>query len=87
MSILEAHGIVAPDDVPVLAPPPYRHGDQLCATSPEGVRYQLRVETVTPRESGEFTIVGVVVAPRKLRSHLVSTVVGADGYGPAVQPS
>jgi hypothetical protein len=29
---------------------------------------------------------GVVVAPRKFRSHVVSTVVGVDGYGPAVRP-
>jgi hypothetical protein len=85
MSILEATDIMVPADV---APtrPPYRHGDQICATSPEGVRYRVRVETVTPRSDSEFTVVGVVVAPRKFRSHVVSTVVGSDGYGPAVRP-
>jgi hypothetical protein len=85
MSILEATDIMVPAEV---APtrPPYRRGDQICATSPDGVRYQVRVETVTPRTSGEFTVMGVVVAPRKFRSHVVSTVVGVDGYGPAVRP-
>jgi hypothetical protein len=86
MSILEAQSISVPAPV---APsrPPYRRGDHVCATSPEGVRYQLRVETVTLVGSGEFAVVGVVIAPRRFRSHLVSTVVGADGYGPAIQPA
>lgn len=84
MSILEATDIMVPADAP--ARPPYRRGDQICATSPEGVKYQVRVETVTPRSASEFTVIGVVVAPRKFRSHVVSTVVGADGYGPAVRP-
>jgi hypothetical protein len=86
MSILEAHNVMVPADATPVRPP-YRRGDQICATSPEGIRYQLRVEAVTPTESGEFAVVGVVVAPRKFRSHIVSTVVGADGYGPAIQPS
>jgi len=86
MSILEAHDVTASAPV-ALARPPYRRGDHVCATSPEGVRYQLRVETVTPSASGEFSVLGVVIAPRRFRSHLVSTVVGADGYGPAIQPA
>jgi hypothetical protein len=85
MSILEARDIMVPADV-APARPPYRRGDQIRATSPEGVTYQVRVETVTPRPSGEFTVIGVVVAPRKFRSHVISTVVDADGFGPAVRP-
>jgi len=85
MSILEATDRMVPADVAPVRPP-YRRGDQICATSPEGVSFQVRVETVTPRSSGEFTVIGVVVAPRKFRSHVVSTVVDADGYGPAVRP-
>ena len=85
MSILEATDIMAPAEG--AAPrPPYRRGDQVCATSPEGLSYQVRVETVTPRSATEFILLGVVVAPRRFRSHLISTVVGADGYGPAVRP-
>jgi hypothetical protein len=46
----------------------------------------VRIETVIARPSGDFTVVGVVVAPRKFRSHVITTVVGADGFGPAVRP-
>jgi hypothetical protein len=86
MSILEARDITVPAPV-ALARPPYRRGDHVCATSPQGVRYQLRVEAVTPAGSGEFAVMGVVIAPRRFRSHLVTTVVGADGYGPGIQPA
>ena len=92
MSILEATDIMAPAEVAPtqadVAPtqPPYRRGDQICATSPEGVSYQVRVESVTPRSTKEFVVIGVVVAPRKFRSHVISTVVDADGYGPAIRP-
>jgi hypothetical protein len=85
MSILEAAPGTVPADV-APARPPYRRGDQICATSPEGDSYQVRVETVIARPSGDFTVVGVVVAPRKFRSHVITTVVGADGFGPAVRP-
>jgi hypothetical protein len=27
-----------------------------------------------------------VTAPRRFRSHVLSTVVGADGFGPAIRP-
>jgi len=81
MSILEAtETIVATHAAP------YRRGDRIMATSPEGTRYQVRVEAVTPTGTGEFSILGAVVAPRRFRSHVLSTVVGADGFGPAVQP-
>ena len=86
MSILDAQDITVPAPA-APARPPYRRGDHVCATSPEGVRYQLRVEAVTLLASGEFAVMGVVIAPRRFRSHLVSTVVGADGYGPAIQPA
>ena len=86
MSILEAVETMVPSDTgPAKAP--YRRGDHICATSPEGVRYQVRVEAVTPTPTGEFAIVGVVTAPRKFRSHVLSTIVGADGYGSAVHPT
>ena len=83
MSVLEATEQLVPA---VEVRPPYRRGDRLCATSPEGTRFQVRVEAVTPTGAGEFTVLGAVVAPRRYRSHLLTTVVGADGYGPAVRP-
>lgn len=66
---------------------PYRCGDRICATSPEGVRYLARVELIRPTDSGEFTIMAAVTEPRRYRSHLLTTVVGADGYGAAVRPA
>jgi hypothetical protein len=86
MSILEATETMVLSDVGSVKAP-YRRGDHICATSPEGVRFQVRVEAVTPTPSGEFSVVGVVTAPRKFRSHVLSTIVGADGYGSAVRPS
>jgi hypothetical protein len=70
----------------VEVPPPYRSGDRICATSPEGIRFLARVEAVKRTLSGEFTIVAAVTEPRRYRSHLLTTLVGADGYGPAVRP-
>ncbi len=87
MSILEATEHIVPTRTAPDARPPYRRGDRICATSPEGTRFQVRVEAVTPTGSGEFAIMGAVVAPRKFRSHVLSTVVGADGFGPAVRPT
>ena len=46
----------------------------------------MRVERVIPTETGEFNIIGAVTSPRRFRSHLLTTMVGADGYGPAVLP-
>jgi hypothetical protein len=87
MSTLEAaETMVLADDVASVRAP-YRRGDLVCAVSPEGVRYQVRVEAVTPTQSGDFALVGVVTAPRKFRSHVLSTVVGADGYGSAIRPA
>ncbi len=85
MSILEATETIVPTHAE-RARAPYRRGDRILATSPEGTRYQVRVEAVTPTGTGEFSILGAVVAPRRFRSHVLSTVVGADGFGPAVQP-
>ena len=68
-------------------PPPYRRGDRICATSPEGTRYLARVEAVKRTASGEFTVLAAVTEPRRYRSHLLTTLVGADGYGPAVRPA
>jgi hypothetical protein len=64
--------------------PPYRRGDRICATTPEGTRYLVRIEAIKALPSGQFSIIGAVTEPRKLRSHVLSTIVGADGYGPAV---
>ena len=69
------------------APAPYRCGDRICATSPEGVRYVARVEAVTRTASGQFSILAAVTEPRRFRSHLLTTVVGPDGYGAAVRPA
>jgi hypothetical protein len=67
--------------------PPYRAGDRICATSPEGIRYLARVEAVKPTVHGQFSVLAAVTEPRRYRSHLLTTVVGADGYGPAVRPA
>ncbi len=67
--------------------PPYRVGDRICATSPEGVRYLARVETIRRRADKQFTVVAAVTEPRRYRSHLLTTVVGPDGYGVAVRPA
>ncbi len=86
MSILEAS-----DDrtaLPVTElPAPYSCGDRICATSPEGTRYLARVEAIKRTASGEFSVLAAVTAPRRYRSHLLTTLVGADGYGPAVRPA
>ena len=66
---------------------PYQAGDRVAAMSPEGVRFLVRVEAVTPTESGQFTLLGAVTSPRRYRSHLLSTTVGADGFGRAIRPA
>jgi hypothetical protein len=66
---------------------PYRCGDRICATSPEGVRFLARVEAVKPTANGDFTILAAVTEPRRFRSHLLTTVVGPDGFGVAVRPA
>jgi len=68
-------------------PAPYRSGDRICATSPEGTRYLARVEAIRRNGSGDFTVLAAVTEPRRYRSHLLTALVGADGYGPAVQPA
>ena len=67
--------------------PPYRRGDRIRAVSPEGVSYTVRVERVVPTETGEFNIIGAVTSPRRFRSHLLTTMVDADGFGPAIHPA
>jgi hypothetical protein len=84
MSILEADSMLVTDTE---VPPPYRCGDRICATSPEGVRYLARVETVKRTATGEFSVLAAVTEPRRYRSHLLTTLVGADGYGAAVRPA
>jgi hypothetical protein len=86
MSILEPADSVSADQV-VDIPAPYRCGDRICATSPEGTRFLARVEAVKRTPSGEFSILAAVTEPRRYRSHLLTTLLGADGYGPAVRPA
>jgi hypothetical protein len=85
-SILEATDTVATTQSTEVAAP-YRCGDRICATSPEGTRYLARVEAVKCTASGEFTLLAAVMEPRRFRSHLLTATVGADGYGPAVRPA
>jgi hypothetical protein len=86
MSILEATQTVVEAHM-TQAPAPYNRGDRITVTSPEGDRFLVRIEAVTPTASGHFTLLGAVVAPRKFRSHVLSTVVDAHGVGPAVRPA
>ena len=86
MSSLQVAESITPERV-AERPAPYQPGDKISATSPEGILYLVRVEAVTPAAGGQFTVVGAVTAPRKYRSHLLSTTVGADGIGPAVRPA
>ena len=87
MSILEATEQIVGARGAAEGAAPYRRGDRICATSPEGTCFRVRVEAVTPTDSGQFAILGAVVAPRRFRSHVLSTVVGPDGFGPAVRPT
>ncbi len=64
---------------------PYRRGDRVRAVSPEGVSYVVRVERVVPTPDGAFHVVGAVTSPRRFRSHLLTTLVDAEGYGPAIR--
>ena len=84
MSILEIESRTpALRVVPV---PPYRRGDRIRAVSPEGVSYMVRVERVVATETGEFNVIGAVTSPRRFRSHLLTTMVDAEGFGPAIRP-
>jgi len=86
MSILEAaQTVVGAPVTEALAP--YRRGDRITVTSPAGDSFLVRLEAVTPTGTGDFTLLGAVVAPRKFRSHVLSTVVDAEGVGPAVAAS
>jgi hypothetical protein len=84
MSILEVESRTPA--LQVVPNPPYRRGDRIRAVSPEGVSYMVRVERVVPTETGEFNVIGAVTSPRRFRSHLLTTMVGADGFGPAIRP-
>jgi hypothetical protein len=82
MSMLATRRAVAPAHAQGDAP--YRPGDRIVATSPEGVRFLARVEAVSPAAAGQFNVLGAIVEPRRYRGHLLSTVVSADGSGPAI---
>lgn len=85
MSILELNESTA--GLGLEAPAPYRCGDRICAESPEGTRYLARVESVKQIATGDFSVLASVTQPRRYRSHLLTVVVGHDGYGPAVRPA
>ena len=89
MSMLEITRNAVTERTAAAAPPvvaPYRQGDRIRATSPEGLHFLARVEGVTSNPTGDFTVLAAVVEPRKFRSHLLTTVVDANGFGPAVRP-
>ena len=65
--------------------PPYRRGERVCAVGPDGLSYLLRVERVIPTPAEDFTLVAAVVAPRRLRGHLITTPVDVNGIGPAIR--
>ncbi len=62
--------------------PPYQEGDRARLIGPDGTCYLVRVERIVPRGNGEFTLTAAVISPRHLRSHLITTVVDANGVGP-----
>lgn len=83
MSILQAaQRVVAPRPKSAT---PYACGDRIVAVSPEGVRFLFKVEVVSPTATGQFNVLGAIVEPRRYRGHVLSTVVAADGTGPAVR--
>ena len=63
---------------------PYKTGDRIVAVSPEGIKFLAKVEVVSPATPGKFNVMGAIVEPRRFRGHLLSTVVSADGTGPAI---
>jgi hypothetical protein len=83
MSILQA-AVTTVEAPGTEVPAPYQRGDRITVTSPAGDRFLVRLEAVTPTGTGGFALLGAVVAPRKLRSHVLSTVVDANGVGPTV---
>jgi len=66
-------------------PPPYRPGDRIPAVDPDnGTSYLLRVERVSADTQGQYQLVAAVTSPRRLRSHLVTLTVDANGAGPGI---
>lgn len=62
--------------------PPYRPGERIHAVDPvAGTGYLLRVERIAPVADG-FKLVAAVRWPRRLRSHVVTITVDADGRAP-----
>ena len=68
-------------------PPPYRRGDRIFAVDPDnGTSYALRVERVSIAADGKYHLVAAVTSPRRVRSHLLTVTVDADGAGPGITP-
>ncbi|MBA2465894.1 MAG: hypothetical protein H0V42_13140 [Nocardioidaceae bacterium] len=66
---------------------PYRVGDRISITGPTQETYVARVEKVTPVSPGSFSLLAAVVAPRNLRSQVITTCVDADGLNSVVCPA
>ena len=66
---------------------PYRPGERVDITAPDGQRYVARVETVTRTSNGAYLLDAAVVAPRKFRAHLITVRVDADGVSDLVRPA
>ncbi len=84
LSIVEAAKKVTGATQAQGSPAPYKTGDRIVAVSPEGIKFLAKVEVVSPASPGKFNVMGAIVEPRRFRGHLLSTVVSADGSGPAI---
>jgi hypothetical protein len=84
LSIVEAAKRVTGAQQAQGSPAPYKTGDRIVAVSPEGIKFLAKVEVVSPASPGKFNVMGAIVEPRRFRGHLLSTVVSADGSGPAI---
>jgi hypothetical protein len=63
--------------------PPYRPGERIHVLPPgAGTGYLVRVERISPLADGGFKLVAAVRSPRRLRSHVVTITVDADGCCP-----
>ena len=66
---------------------PYRPGERVDITGPDGQRYLARVETVSRTSDGAFVLDAAVGAPRKFRAHRITVRVDAEGMSDLVRPA
>jgi hypothetical protein len=63
--------------------PPYRPGERIHVFPPgSGTGYLVRVERISPLADGGYKLVAAVRSPRRLRGHVVTITVDADGCRP-----